>query len=917
MKRLISPAILLFLLVSSVYAAPTISSAPETFSHGDPVTISGSGFGIKEPAAPLIWDDFELTVSGVPAEGELLDQSPVGWDVTVGTNNALYAEFPSYSSEVTRSNNSEFSGMMNTPGTQWNSMAYIVGLGHQHEIYASYNFYIDHISGPDSTNMKMMRLIGAEYNGAVHNEYGEPSISVTLGINAFAVNPGSGSYLGLWGITAEKDRWYNWEYYYRASEPIDAPNGEYGFWVDGSMFTEASNVVTMDSGASQLGGEYQYINGIVLPFYASNCDCAYCTPEQCDDPGPNEFKIYYDDVYVDITKARVMLCDSSSWGARSHCEVQIPFSWNDGSIQFTANQGSFGDSTDAFLYVVDEFGEANEFGHSISFGEAPPCVPSAEICNNGTDEDCDSLVDCNDPTCDGNPACPICTPTTEICGDGIDQDCDEEDIMCAICSEGAITERCICGGSIYESGYCCNGTRQASPCAAGRCDESTIISLLGGTGFTLTPLTSSGNLMCGGITSEAAPRILMRGSSGDVSQEFSYEYDSEVSVQNNVIELLPSLDYTISIHNVNNGQSAIQSLQTDSSGNLNFDVEPIGDPPAGTPQINSAPSAITDNSSVTISGINFGTKAQAAPLKWDDFDQPENNPGDVISNWYYLSSPPFYAPHYNSDNSLPGSDKHMRCDFGDMGYGCDFSYDHQATFSPVYLTFWFKRSNPGGIVTDNEKYFRITRTPDDGVGTGPSVGHSFIGTTPGTPTTGVKGGNGGGDWMDAGRWWDTSTYALNTWHRFEGYYVESNPIGAQNGILKEWFQDGGIGNTFDVILDQVIITNEPPSTDHWRGIIFGKYVRRGLTYLAPVPGFHLTHDFDQIYIDNTQARVEISDNPNWLASTHREIQIPSSWSSGSIQFTANQGAFTSGTNLYLFVINADGTVSNGYPVSFS
>jgi len=34
-----------------------------------------------------------------------------------------------------------------------------------------------------------------------------------------------------------------------------------------------------------------------------------------------------------------------------------------------------------------------------------PCVPSPEICDNGTDDDCDTLVDCDDSDCNGDPAC--------------------------------------------------------------------------------------------------------------------------------------------------------------------------------------------------------------------------------------------------------------------------------------------------------------------------------------------------------------------------------------------------------------------------------------------------------------------------------------------------------------------------------
>ena len=33
------------------------------------------------------------------------------------------------------------------------------------------------------------------------------------------------------------------------------------------------------------------------------------------------------------------------------------------------------------------------------------CVPSAELCDNGSDDDCDGAVDCNDSDCTGDPVC--------------------------------------------------------------------------------------------------------------------------------------------------------------------------------------------------------------------------------------------------------------------------------------------------------------------------------------------------------------------------------------------------------------------------------------------------------------------------------------------------------------------------------
>ncbi len=37
-----------------------------------------------------------------------------------------------------------------------------------------------------------------------------------------------------------------------------------------------------------------------------------------------------------------------------------------------------------------------------------PCTPSAEVCNDGLDNDCDGLPDCADPDCSGVGQCPVC-----------------------------------------------------------------------------------------------------------------------------------------------------------------------------------------------------------------------------------------------------------------------------------------------------------------------------------------------------------------------------------------------------------------------------------------------------------------------------------------------------------------------------
>jgi|JI10StandDraft_1071094.scaffolds.fasta_scaffold24069_5 hypothetical protein len=41
--------------------------------------------------------------------------------------------------------------------------------------------------------------------------------------------------------------------------------------------------------------------------------------------------------------------------------------------------------------------------------DAPTCTRFAEVCDDGLDNDCDNIVDCDDADCEGNPICPAAT----------------------------------------------------------------------------------------------------------------------------------------------------------------------------------------------------------------------------------------------------------------------------------------------------------------------------------------------------------------------------------------------------------------------------------------------------------------------------------------------------------------------------
>jgi hypothetical protein len=77
-----------------------------------------------------------------------------------------------------------------------------------------------------------------------------------------------------------------------------------------------------------------------------------------------------------------------------------------------------------------------------------------------------------------------------------------------------------------------------------------------------------------------------------------------------------------------------------------------------------------------------------------------------------------------------------------------------------------------------------------------------------------------------------------------------------------------------------------------------------------------SYSYDDIYVDFTRARVEISLEPLWSATKKKEVQIPVRWTDTSIELRINAGEFTSGTSAYLYVVDSSATANEqGFPIT--
>jgi hypothetical protein len=140
----------------------------------------------------------------------------------------------------------------------------------------------------------------------------------------------------------------------------------------------------------------------------------------------------------------------------------------------------------------------------------------------------------------------------------------------------------------------------------------------------------------------------------------------------------------------------------------------------------------------------------------------------------------------------------------------------------------------------------------------------------------------------------------NAWHCFQFEAVESTPSVA-NGSLKFWL-DG-------TLIHQAILMTRNDSN------------RKYLQYLGwfdsfADPGYNDNHVYwDDFYASTSIARVEIGNSATYSSCTHRETQVPISWSTSGnqIQFTLNKGSFGN-ERVYAFVVNSDGTTSTGFGI---
>ncbi|HAM36054.1 MAG TPA: hypothetical protein DCP85_09045, partial [Elusimicrobia bacterium] len=342
--------------------APTISGVSGNIINGSNITISGSGFGTKNPAAPLVWNNHEACAVG----SDIV--AACGYNNEGGDGSKAYIRNDkAYGLQGSKSAKMDYA-------TGENSMFPRIGTnisGGATEVYVSFQAYWTHYAGSGGSSF----IFKWSRGGSNPSYSGIPRFYETIRPNSSGfVYGGDAGYVTNTGTTynaatymegQNADRWNRTEYHYKLSSPAGTANGAFEQWVNSKKNINLVNAITrtVDQSSSK-------IDYVMTPFDGND---SYGTS--------NGYYFWIDDYYIDTTPARVEICSGSTWANRGDCEIQIPSAWSATAVTVAVNQGAIPNSANRYLYVIDAGGNASA-GRQITFGSgpsgdtAPPSAPT-------------------------------------------------------------------------------------------------------------------------------------------------------------------------------------------------------------------------------------------------------------------------------------------------------------------------------------------------------------------------------------------------------------------------------------------------------------------------------------------------------------------------------------------------------------
>lgn len=375
----IIPSFLFMLLFSSIcYATPSISTISGTLSHGQSVTITGSGFGTKLTASPLVWDNCSGT--------KITDKWTGGWpNAASNTTYNLSYRTPIRNIPLPHPHVTKYMAGAHAEGTSYLTGANVIAFkavtvsSYPMTVYFSAYVRMDdnwvfNLGSPGDNNFKTFDYSNGtspytmnsgtdnnwylEYNDRFtsNTSYGGWHINDdTCAYSCLLQNPDQNGSSWWWNgaVNPFAGSWIKQEYEIRLT---DQASGYIKVWENGVQKVNYAGKTSGWTGTNKTIGIGGYARGAGATGSSNNWR-------------------YFADLYMDTSAQRVIIGNASTLDASTTLrEVQVPTAWSDTSISVNINQGAFADSSSAYLFVIDANGNASP-GKLITFGSGSVSSP--------------------------------------------------------------------------------------------------------------------------------------------------------------------------------------------------------------------------------------------------------------------------------------------------------------------------------------------------------------------------------------------------------------------------------------------------------------------------------------------------------------------------------------------------------------
>lgn len=354
MKKL---AIALLFLANGAWAAPSVTSVSgASLAHGQTATVSGSGFGTKSPAKPIVWADFESSLN----------------PTTLGTKTAWDAT-GSEARDATAGYNG--TGGAVGSGDTISPVAYILMVtdagsdGAKHYVFrrTKLNFALAAPTNVDQ-NTKIFRVWAAGLN--------YPNLYSAINNGRIFVekdhSPDTGYFTGDINAFQTANVWRAEEHFIQQSSALNVKDGVYTYNVDGAEKCSGSVMTRFTEWPNQLNDWFvQHWVFSNIANWANGGGSAWSDSNT----------VTTDDVYFDNTWSRVMVSNNATLASATKLAPQIPSAWSATSITVTLQLPSndFPNASTAYLHVCDSSNNCSAgkaFTVAGSGGSTPPTIVS-------------------------------------------------------------------------------------------------------------------------------------------------------------------------------------------------------------------------------------------------------------------------------------------------------------------------------------------------------------------------------------------------------------------------------------------------------------------------------------------------------------------------------------------------------------